>query len=202
MKLFYTPGTCSLSPHIALREAGLGFTLVRVDIKTHQLEDGSDYQAINPKGSVPALEIANGECLTEGPAIVQYIADQVPASNLAPANGTLARYRLQEWLNFIGSEVHKGFSPLFSPATVEATRASCKSRLAERLGWVDQQLAGKNYLLGDTFSVADGYLFAVTNWAGHTGVEIGHLAHLQAWRARVSARPAVQEALKAEGLSK
>ena len=202
MKLYYSPGACSLSPHIALREAGLAFELVKVDTKTHQLQDGSDYYTVNPKGSVPVLEIANGERLTEGPAIVQYIADQVPAKNLAPANGTMPRYRLQEWLNFITSELHKGFSPLFSSTTPDATRASTKSRLGERLAWVDGQLAHKEYLLGDGFTVADGYLFAVVNWSGHVGVDIAHLAHLQAFMARIAARPAVQEAMKAEGLLK
>jgi glutathione S-transferase len=200
MKLYYSPGACSLSPHIALRESGLAFELVKVDLKAHRTEDGTDFYAINPKGPVPVLEIANGERLTEGPAIVQYIADQVPARNIAPAHGTLPRYRLQEWLNFIGTELHKGFSPLFSPTTPEETRAASKAKLGERLTWVDGKLANKDYLLGDTFSVADGYLYAVTRWGGKLGVEISHLPHLKAFMDRVTSRPAVQEALKAEGL--
>ncbi len=202
MKLYYSTGACSLSPHIALREAGLPFELVLASTKTHQLTDGTDYYTINPKGYVPLLELDNGERLSEGPAIVQYIADQVPAKNLAPANGTMARYRLQEWLTFIGTEIHKSFSPLFVPSTTDEVRAAAKTRLRGRLGYVNEQLAGKEYLLGDTFSVADGYLFTVTNWARPTGVDISSLAHLNAFMARVAARPAVQEAMKAEGLLK
>lgn len=200
MKLYYSPGACSLSPHIALHEAGLAFEAVPAPTKTHQLPDGTDYYTINPLGYVPLLELDNGERLREGPAIVQYIADQVPQKNLAPANGSMERYRLQEWLTFIGTEVHKGFSPLFNPATPEEVKAATKERLAGRLKWVDSQLADKQYLMGDTFSVADGYLFTVTNWAPRVGVDISGLANLNAYRARVAARPAVQAAMKAEGL--
>ncbi len=202
MKLYYSTGACSLSPHIALREAGLPFELVLASTKTHKLPDGTDYYSINPKGYVPLLELDNGERLTEGPAIVQYIADQAPAKNLAPANGTMARYRLQEWLTFIGTEVHKTFSPLFNPATTEDARTAAKTRLQGRLGHVNEQLAAKPYLLGDSFSVADGYLFTVTNWAQPVGLDISSLTHLTAFMARVAARPAVQEAMKAEGLLK
>ena len=202
MKLYYSTGACSLSPHIALREAGLPFELVLASTKTHKLADGTDYYGINPKGYVPLLELDNGERLSEGPAIVQYIADQVPAKNLAPANGTMARYRLQEWLNFITSEVHKAFSPLFNPAITDEARAAAKTRITGRLSYVDQQLAGKPYLLGDTFSVADAYLFTVTNWSKFVGLDISGLANLGAFMGRVAARPAVQEALKAEGLIK
>ncbi len=202
MKLYYSTGACSLSPHIALREAGLPFELVLASTKTHQLADGTDYYTINPKGYVPLLELDNGERLTEGPAIVQYIADQVPAKNLAPANGTMARYRLQEWLTFIGTEIHKSFSPLFNPATTEDARAAAKTRLQGRLAYVNEQLAGKPYLLGEQFSVADGYLFTVTNWGRPTGVDISALPNLTAFMARVAARPAVHEAMKAEGLLK
>ncbi|GAB4557291.1 MAG: glutathione transferase GstA [Rhizobacter sp.] len=202
MKLYYSTGACSLSPHIALREAGLPFELVLASTKTHKLADGTDYYTINPKGYVPLLELDNGERLSEGPAIVQYIADLVPAKNLAPANGTMARYRLQEWLTFIGTEIHKVFSPLFVPSTTEEARAAAKTRLLGRLSYVNEQLAGKPYLLGDTFSVADGYLFTVTNWARPTGLDISSLANLTAFMARVAARPAVQEAMKAEGLLK
>ena len=202
MKLYYSPGVCSLSPHIALRESGLKFDLVLASTKTHKLADGTDYYGINPKGYVPLLELDNGERLTEGPAIVQYIADQVPAKNLAPANGTMARYRLQEWLNFITSELHKGFSPLFNPAVPEEYKAIARTKLTDRLGWVNTQLEGKHYLMGDSFSVADPYLFTVANWGKHVGVDITPLAHLSAFMGRVAARPAVQEAMKAEGLIK
>lgn len=200
MKLYYSPGACSLSPHIALHEAGLAFEAVPAPTKTHQLPDGTDYYTINPLGYVPLLELDSGERLREGPAIVQYIADQVPQKKLAPANGTLERYRLQEWLTFIGTEVHKGFSPLFNPATPDEFKAATKTKLSQRLAWVDGQLAGKQYLMGDTFTVADGYLFTVTNWAPRVGVDITGLANLTAYRERVGARPAVQAAMKAEGL--
>jgi glutathione S-transferase len=202
MKLYYSPGACSLSPHIALHEAGLAFEAVPAPTKTHQLPDGTDYYTINPLGYVPLLELDNGERLREGPAIVQYIADQVPEKNLAPANGTMARYRLQEWLTFIGTELHKGFSPLFNPATPEEFKTTTKTRLSQRLAWVDSQLAGQQYLMGDNFTVADGYLFTVTNWAPRVGVDITGLANLVAYRERVAARPAVQAAMKAEGLLK
>jgi glutathione S-transferase len=202
MKLYYSPGACSLSPHIALREAGLAFEPVLASTKTHQLADGTDYYSINPKGYVPLLELDNGERLSEGPAIVQYIADQVPAKNLAPANGTMARYRLQEWLTFIGTEIHKSFSPLFNPATTEEARAAAKTKILARLGYVEQQLGDKPYLLGDQFSVADGYLFTVTNWSRPTGIDLSAFPKLSAFMARVGARPAVQEAMTAEGLLK
>ena len=201
-KLYYSPGACSLSPHIALREAGLPFQLVMASTKTKKLADGADFTAINPKGQVPVLEFDDGQRLTEGPVIVQWIADQAPASGLAPAAGSMARYRLMEWLNFITSELHKGFSPLFNPATPDEAKALSRAKLGERLAWVDQQLAGKPYLTGDGFTVADGYLFTVAGWGRHVGVDIAPLANLSAFMARVAARPAVQEALKAEGLIK
>ena len=196
MKLYYSPGACSLSPHIALREAGLAFEPVLASTKSHKLQDGTDYYGINPLGYVPMLELDDGTRLREGPAIVQYIAD------LAPANGTMQRYRLQEWLTFIGTEIHKSFSPLFNPGMPEDGKAISKTKLRSRYEWLDRQLADKDYRMGDSFSVADGYLFTVTNWAKPTGVEIADLASLNAWHARVGARPAVQEALKAEGLAK
>ncbi len=200
--LYYSPGACSLSPHIALQEAGLAYTPVLASTKSHKLQDGTDYYTINALGYVPVLELDNGERLREGPAIVQYIADQVPDKQLAPANGTLARYRLQEWLNFIGTELHKGFSPLFNPATPEEYKPVVRERLLQRLQWVDSQLAGKQYLMGDQFTVADGYLFTVTNWTQPTNLDISGLANLAAYRERVGARPAVQAAMKAEGLLK
>ena len=202
MKLYYSTGACSLSPHIALHEAGLAFEAVLASTKTHQLPDGTDFYTINPLGYVPVLELDNGERLREGPAIVQYIADQVPDKKLAPANGTLARYRLQEWLTFIGTELHKGFSPLFNPSTPEDYKPMVRERLLQRLQWVDGQLAGKQYLMGDQFTVADGYLFTVTNWTQPTKLDISGLAHLAAYREQVGARPAVQAAMKAEGLLK
>ena len=202
MKLYYSPGACSLSPHIALQEAGLAYTPVLASTKSHKLQDGTDYYTINALGYVPVLELDNGERLREGPAIVQYIADQVPDKQLAPANGTLARYRLQEWLTFIGTELHKGFSPLFNPATPEEYKPMVRERLLQRLQWVDSQLAAKQYLMGDQFTVADGYLFTVTNWTQPTKLDISGLANLAAYRERVGARPAVQAAMKAEGLLK
>ncbi len=202
MKLYYSPGACSLSPHIVLRESGLKFEAVLASTKTHKLQDGTDYYTINPKGYVPTLELDNGERLTEGPAIVQYIADQAPTKQLAPANGTMARYRLQEWLNFITSELHKTYSPLFNPAVPEEYKAIARSKLADRYRWLDTQLEGKSYLMGDTFGVADAYLFTVTNWAKHVGVDLAALKNVGAFTQRVAARPAVQEAMQAEGLLK
>jgi len=202
MKLYYSPGACSLSPHIVLRESGLKFEPVLASTKTHKLADGTDYYTINPKGYVPTLELDNGERLTEGPAIVQYIADQAPAKQLAPANGTMARYRLQEWLNFVTSELHKTYSPMFNPAVPEEYKTIARNKLADRYRWVDAQLEGKSYLMGDAFSVADAYLFTVTNRAKHVGVDLAPLKNLGAFMQRVAARPAVQEAMKAEGLLK
>jgi glutathione S-transferase len=200
MKLYYSPGTCSLSPHIALREAGLAFEPVLAPTKTHKLPDGTDYYGINPLGYVPLLELDDGTRLREGPAIVQYIADQVPHKNLAPANGTLPRYRLQEWLTFIGTEIHKTFSPLFNPAMPEEGKKISRDRLAARFQFVDGELAGKQYLLGDNFSVADGYLFAVSRWTKPMNIDLSGFKNLVAFMERVQARPAVQEALRFEKL--
>ncbi|MBB3194987.1 glutathione transferase GstA [Roseateles terrae] len=202
MKLYYSPGACSLSPHIVAREAGLDIEIVLASTKTHKLQDGTDFYTLNPKGYVPLLELDNGERLSEGPAIVQYLADQAPASGLAPANGTLERYRLQEWLNFITSELHKGFSPLFNPAMPEEAKAQFRTKLLDRLSWVDSQLEGRSYLMGETFTVADAYLFTVTGWGRLVGVDVSPFVRLVAYRDRVAARPAVQAALKQEGLLK
>lgn len=202
MKLYYSPGACSLSPHIALREAGLAFEPVLASTKSHKLQDGTDYYTVNPLGYVPLLELDDGTRLREGPAIVQYIADQAPMKNLAPANGTLPRYRLQEWLTFIGTEIHKTFSPLFNPAMPEEGKQIFRDKLAGRFRWVDGQLAGKEYLMGDHFTVADGYLYVVTRWAKPMNIDLGGLPNLLAHQERITARPAVQEALKAEGLLK
>ncbi|MBE7940986.1 MULTISPECIES: glutathione transferase GstA [Ramlibacter] len=199
MKLYYSPGACSLSPHIVLREAGLAFEPVLAPTKTKKLPDGSDYTAVNPLGYVPLLEMDDGARLREGPAIIQYVADQAPHKNLAPANGTLQRYRLQEWLTFIGTELHKTYSPLFNPAFSDDTKKFFKDKLASRYQWVEKELAGKDYVMGDHFTVADAYLFTVTRWGKAMKLDFGATPHLDAWMARVAARPAVQEALKAEG---
>ena len=202
MKLYYSPGACSLSPHIVLHEAGLAYEPVLASTKTHQLADGTDFYTINPLGYVPVLELDDGTRLREGPAIVQYLADQAPHKNLAPAHGTLGRYRLQEWLTFIGTEIHKTFSPLFVPGTPEDYKPQVKQRLLARLQWVDSEPAGKPYLMGEQFSVADAYLFTVTNWGQYVGLDISQLKNLVAYRERIAARPAVQAAMKGEGLLK
>jgi glutathione S-transferase len=202
MKLYYSPGACSLSPHIVLREAGLAFEAVAAPTKTHQLPDGTDYYTVNPLGYVPLLELDDGTRLREGPAIVQYIADQVPHKNLAPANGTLPRYRLQEWLTFIGTEIHRSFSPLFMPSMPEEAKKIFRERLAKRLNFVNGELAGKQFVMGEHFTVADAYLYAVTRWTKPMAIDISGCPNLMAHHARVDARPAVQEALKFEGLLK
>lgn len=200
MKLYYSPGACSLSPHIVLKEAGLAFEAIAAPTKTHKLADGTDYYSINPLGYVPYLVLDDGRTLHEGPAIVQYLADQVPEKQLAPANGSWERYKLQEWLNTIGTELHKGFSPLFAPAMPAEAKEIAKKRLISRLQWVDGELAGKDYLMGNTFTVADAYLFVVAGWSSRVGVDISAMQHLNAFLARVGARPAVQAAMRAEGL--
>ena len=200
MKLYYSPGACSLSPHIVLNEAGLDFRPVLASTKTKKLADGTDFHTVHGKGYVPVLELDDGQRLSEGPAIVQYIADQVPEKALAPQAGTMARYRLMEWLNFITSELHKGFTPLFNAQMPDEAKAIYRTKLAERFAWVDAQLEGRDYLMGDAFSVADAYLFTVTRWCGYVGVDIAALQRLAAFMARMAARPAVQTALRAEGL--
>lgn len=199
MKLYFSPGACSLAPHIVLHESGLAHESVKASTKTHQLDDGTDFYTINSKGYVPLLELDSGERLSEGPVIVQYIADQVPAKKLAAPNGTMARYRLQEWLNFITSELHKGIGGLFNPAMNEDGKTVLRARAVKRLAWVDEQLAGKDYLMGD-FTVADPYLFTMLLWTSHTGIDISGMNHLVAYEARMAARPAVQAAMKSEGL--
>ena len=202
MKLYYSPGACSLSPHIVLLEAGLAFEKIKADTKTKVLPDGSDYRAVNPLGYVPLLELDDGIRIAEGPAIVQYIADQVPAKKLAPANGTLERTKLQTWLNFVTSELHKGFSPLFNPSMPDEAKKIFRERLGTRFAYLDKHLATNDYLMGKDFSVADAYAFVVSNWAGRVDVDLSTHANVLAWRKRVGARPAVQEAMKAEGLIK
>lgn len=198
MKLYYSPGACSLSPHIVLQESGLPFEAIAAPTKTHQLADGTDYYTINPLGYVPFLVLDDGRTLREGPVIVQYLADQVPGKQLAPPAGSFERYQLQEWLNFIGTELHKGFSPFFGGAANDEYKTAMKERLAKRLAFVNEQLAGRDYLMGAQFTVADAYLFTVTNWAQHIALDLSLLTHLQAWRARVGARPAVVAAMQAE----
>jgi glutathione S-transferase len=202
MKLFYSPGACSLSPHIVLLEAGLPFTVEKTDLKTKKTETGADYYAINSKGAVPALQLDDGRVLTEGPAIVQYLADQKPESGLAPRAGTFERYQLMEILNYITSEVHKAYSPLFNPKISADWKASAMSNLGKKFDWLSGFLGGKNFLMGTAFSVADAYLFTVLRWSEHVGVDLGKWPVLAAYRARVGERPMVQEALKAEGLRK
>jgi glutathione S-transferase len=198
MKLYYSPSACSLSPHIALHEAGLDVELVRVDLGSHKLPDGRDFTQINPKGYVPALELDNGTVLTEGTAIVQYIADLKPESGLAPKAGTFARYQLQEWLGFINSEIHKGFGPLFKPSTPEDYKTIARKNLGERLAYIAAHLAKNDFLMGAQFTVADGYLFTVLNWGPWTGVEIATWPSLVAFQQRVASRPAVSAAQAAE----
>lgn len=202
MKLYYLPGACSLASHIALREAGASFDLDKLDNATKKTEAGADFLAINPKGYVPVLALNDNDVLTEGAAILQYIADQHPDAGLAPAVGTLERARLQEHLNFVASELHKAFSPLFKPDATEAEKAAAKTRVAQKLDLVEKQLSdGRSYLLGDKFTVADAYLFVVANWTGPTGIGLDTWPHVAAFQQRVGSREAVQAALKAEGLA-
>jgi len=202
MKLYYMPGACSLSPHIVALETGIPLQLVKVDGKTKRTENGDDFLQVNPKGYVPALLLDSGELLTEGPAIVQYLADQKPESALAAPNGTLPRYHLQEMLGYINSELHKTYSPLFKPDTPEATRAERKEYLLRRYQLIEGVLAKQPFLLGDRFTVADAYLFTITNWAKHVELDLSGFPALLAFQKRVAERPAVQEALEAEGLRK
>ena len=200
MKLYYAPGACSVSPHIALCEAGLAHEIEKVDLKEKKTASGANYLAINPKGYIPALQLDNGEVLVEGVAIVQYIADQKPDSGLAPKAGTMERYRLQEWLTFISSELHKTFSPLFNAAMPDEGKKIFRDRLAMRFAYVDKQLAGKNYLMGANFNVADGYLYNMVRWARRVELDLSACPNVVAFEKRMEARPKVIEALKAEGL--
>lgn len=202
MKLYYSPGACSLSPHIVLCEAGLDFTIEKVNLRTKETESGRDFSAINPKGYVPALELDGGEVLTEGPAIVQYVADLAPEKKLIPPAGTLARARVQEWLNFIGTELHKNFTPLFNPASTDDIRNAAQANIARRLPIAATALDAHPYLIGDSFSVADAYLFTVLSWTGFVKVDITPWPSLAAFVERMKARPGVQAALAAEGLDR
>jgi glutathione S-transferase len=202
MKLYYSPGACSLSPHIALLEAGLPYDLVKVDLRAKKLENGDDYLKVNPKGQVPALGLDNGELVTEGPVIVQMIADKAAGKNLAPARDSAERYKLQEWLNFITTEVHKNFGPLFSPVLSDDAKAFFKDRVMAKFKYIDGALAGRDHLMGKQFTVADGYLFTMLSWADRMKFDLSALPNLLAYKARVGARPKVQEALTKEGLMK
>ncbi|MEB3899048.1 glutathione transferase GstA [Pseudomonas putida] len=201
MKLFYSPGACSLSPHIVLNELGLPYSVEKVDLKRHTTADGADYYTINPKGYVPALQLDNGEVLTEGPAIVQYLADQKPQANLLPPAGSLERARVQEWLHFIGTEVHKTLAALFNPSITPEARSKTIDTFGKRLGFVEQALQGKEYLTGNTFSVADAYLFTIVNWAPMLKIDLSPWPTVMQFQKRVANRPAVQKTLQAEGLT-
>jgi glutathione S-transferase len=202
MKLYYSPGACSLSPHIALLEAGLPFDLVKVDVRAKKLDNGDDYLKVNPKGQVPALGLDSGEVVTEGPVIVQMIADKSPDKHLAPARDSAERYKLLEWLNFITSELHKNFSPLFNPTIPDDVKAFFRDRITGKFKYADSQLAGHDYLMGKQFTVADGYLYTMLRWADAHKLDLSGLSNLMAYQARVAARPKVQEALTREGLMK
>ena len=201
MKLYYSPGACSLSPHIVMREAGMAFDMERVDLSSHQTETGADFTQINPKGYVPALRLDDGQVLTEGAAIVQYIADLHPEAALAPKPGTLERTRLQEYLNYIAAEYHKAFAPLFSSDATEAAKAAAVNNVGRRLDYFEKIFSdGRAYLMGDKFSVADAYLFVVSNWTKPTGISLDKWPNVTAFVARVAGRGKVQDALRAEGL--
>ena len=202
MKLYFSPGACSLSPHIILIEAGLPFTLEQVDLRAKKTASGADYRAINAKGYVPALALDEGVLLTEGPAIVQYLADQAPERQLAPPAGSIERYQLAALLNYISVEIHKNYSPLFRPDLAGAVKESGRANLAQRYPYLNDLLDGHDYLLGDRFSVADAYLFTVTNWAEAVKLDLSAWPHLQAFQQRIAARPAVQQAMREEGLLK
>jgi glutathione S-transferase len=200
MKLYYAPGACSLSPHIALLEADLPYDLVKVDLRAKKLENGDDYLKINPKGQVPALALDSGELITEGPVIVQMIADRVPAKNLAPARDSAERYKLQEWLTYINGELHKNIGPLFNPALSDEAKGVFKDRAMGKFKYLDGQLAGRDYLMGKQFTVADAYLFVMLRWAESMKLDLSGLNNLMAYKDRVAARPKVDEALVKEGL--
>ena len=200
MKLFYAPAACSLSPHIALREAGARFTLQKVDLQTKKTQANADFLAVNPQGYVPALQLESGQVLTEGTAIVQYIADIFPNSQLAPAAGTAGHYKLLEWLGFISSELQRNLSSMFNPALTPELKESVLALLTRRLNWLATQLEGKTHLVGDRFTVADGYLFTILNWSNFIGLDLSPWKTIQGYMARVGSRPSVLAALKEEGL--
>ena len=198
MKLYFSPGACSLASHIVLHELGLPAEIVKVDTKKKLTKAGEDFWKINPKGYVPALALDDGSLLTEGPAILQYLADRKPDSGLAPANGTMPRYRLQEWLGYINSEIHKTFSTFFIPTSSDAEKQAAGERLAQKFNWVQEQLQGKSFLMGETFTVADAYAYTVIGWTAFVGIDLGKWPGLKAYRERIGARAAVQAAHAAE----
>jgi len=203
MKLYYATHTCSLSPHIVAAEAGIPLALEKVDFTTYRTDAGIDYRTVNPLGYVPALQLDDGELLTEGVAIVQYLADSRPSSGLAPPSGTRERLRLEQWLNFIATELHKSFSPwLFHPEVGKAAQAYAKERLAARLAFVEQRLAASPYLAGGTFTVADAYCFTIVGWSRFTGVDLAPYPNLRGYLERIAERPAVREAMRAHGMDK
>jgi glutathione S-transferase len=202
MELYYSPGACSLAPHIISREAGLPVELIKVDLGARKTEKGEDYLGINSKGYVPAVRLDNGQVMTEVATLLQYLADQKPQSNLIPAFGTPERYRAMEWLNFIGSEIHKGFGPLWDPKISADAKTAIKGKLASRLKWLDRELEGRDYLTGKQFSVADAYAFTVLNWAGMLDVDLKPYPNIRAFMERIAGRPKVKEAMRAEGLLK
>lgn len=202
MKLYYSPGACSLASHIILKESGLNFEAIMASTKTHKLADGTDFYSLNELGYVPFLTLVDGSFLRESPAILQYIADQVPSKNLAPANGTFARYKTQEWLNFIATELHKNYSPLFNPNAPAEQKTAASARVLNRLEWVNKQLGSGGFLVNSDFNIADAYLFTVLGWNKLVNIDTSSLQNLVDFQAKVAARPAVQAALKAEGLLK
>ena len=200
MKLYFSPGACSLSPHIVANEAGISLELVKVDVRSKTVAREGDFWDVNPKGYVPALELDDGEVLTEGPAIVQFLADRAPAAALAPANGTFQRVRLQEALNYLTSEIHKAYSPLFKPDVLPAVREERLAHLGRHYALIEKQLEGRKYLLGDLFTVADAYLFTLTRWARSVTLDLSGFPNLEAFQKRVGSRKAVLDAMRAEGL--
>ena len=202
MKLYYSPGACSLAPHIVAREAGLSPDLEKVDLANRTTASGGSFLEVNPKGYVPALQVQDGTVMTEVSALIQYLADQAPQAGLIPAVGTPERYKVLEWIGFISTEIHKGFGPLWNPTTPDAVKQATKEKLFQRFTYLDQQLDGRSYLTGERFTVADAYLFVVVNWTNFHGLSLGDYPNLAAFMERVAARPKVQEALQAEGLLK
>jgi glutathione S-transferase len=202
MKLYYSPGACSQAPHIVLREAGLDFDLAKVDLPTKRLEDGGDYRAVNPKGAVPALELDDGSVLTENAVVLQFVADRAPDAGLIPPFGSMERYRLLEWLNYVSTELHKGFGPMFNPASSDEVREATREALARKFDYVEGRFGDGPYLTGEAFTIADAYLFVVLRWTRITRIDLARWPTLAAFVARIAERPAVQAALHAEGIAR
>jgi glutathione S-transferase len=202
MKLYYSPGACSLAAHIVASEAGVPVDLVKVDLGSHKLADGTDYYSVNPRGYVPAIKLDDGSVMTEASVLTQFIADQKPDSNVIPKMGTKERYKAMQWLAFIATELHKQFSPLFDKSTPEATQNALKAKIVKRLGELNEHLKSNDFILGKTFSAADAYGFAIINWTNFVNIDLKPFPAIQAWFARVAQRPKVHAALVAEGLAK